>query len=74
MGGGTAELGQPAGGLPRGGAGGERAKGGEVDLRRQGGGVRLFSRRQSGPVPAFFSSGVPERSPGGRDGLGSPDG
>jgi hypothetical protein len=27
--------------------------------------VRMFSRRQSGPVPTFLSSGVPERAPGG---------
>jgi hypothetical protein len=28
--------------------------------------VRVFSRRQSRPIPAFLSSGVPERAPGDR--------
>jgi hypothetical protein len=28
--------------------------------------VCVFSRRKSGPVPAFLSSGVPERAPGDR--------
>jgi hypothetical protein len=28
--------------------------------------VCVFSRRQSGPVPAFLSSRVPERAPGNR--------
>jgi hypothetical protein len=40
---------------------------GRGDLRRQSGGVRVFSRRQSGPVSAFLSCGVPERTPGGRE-------
>jgi hypothetical protein len=38
---------------------------GRGDLRRESG-VRVFSHRQSGPVPAFLSFGVPERTPGGR--------
>jgi hypothetical protein len=60
LGGGTAEFRQPAGGLARGGAGGDRATRGEGDLRRESGGVRVFSRRQSGLVPAFLSSGDPK--------------
>jgi hypothetical protein len=47
---------------------------GRGDLRRESGGVRVFSRRLSGPVPAFLTSGVPERTPGAGDGLSSPDG
>jgi hypothetical protein len=59
------ECRQPAGGLARGGAGGDRAmREGRGDLRPDSR-VRVFSRRQSGPVPAFLSSGVPERTPGG---------
>jgi hypothetical protein len=38
---------------------------GEGDLRPDSR-VRVFSRRQSGPVLAFLSSGVPERVPRGR--------
>jgi hypothetical protein len=65
VGGGTAECRQPAGRLARGGAGGDRATRGEGegDLRRESG-VRVFSRRQSRPVPTFLSSGVPERTRG----------
>jgi hypothetical protein len=36
---------------------------GEEDLRPDSR-VHVFSRRQSGPVPVFLSSGVPERAPG----------
>jgi hypothetical protein len=45
---------------------------GRGDLQRESG-VRVFSHRQSGPVPAFLLSGVPERTPGGGDGLSSLD-
>jgi hypothetical protein len=38
---------------------------GRGDLRRESG-VRLFSRRQSEPIPVFLSPGVPERTPEGR--------
>jgi hypothetical protein len=38
-------------------------KRGGGDLQRESG-VRVFSHRQSGPVPAFLSSGVPEHTPG----------
>jgi hypothetical protein len=38
---------------------------GEGDLRPDNR-VRVFSRRQSGPVPAFLSFGVPERALGDR--------
>jgi hypothetical protein len=46
---------------------------GRGDLRRESA-VREFSHRQSGPVPAFLSSEVPERTLGAGDGLDSPDG
>jgi hypothetical protein len=65
VGGGTAECRQPTGGLARGGAGGNRATRGDGDLRQESG-VCVFSHRQSGPVPAFLSFGVPDRTPGGR--------
>jgi hypothetical protein len=57
--------------LARGGAAAtEQQEGrGWGDLRRESG-VRVFSHRQS----AFLLSGVPERTSGGGDGLGSPDG
>jgi hypothetical protein len=64
VGGGTAECRQPADGLARGGAGGDReTRGVRGGLATR---VRVFSRQQSGPVPAFLSSGVPECAPGGR--------
>jgi hypothetical protein len=47
---------------------------GREDLGRQSGGIRVFCRRHSGSIPAFLSSGVPERTPGVGDGLDSPDG
>jgi hypothetical protein len=55
---------QPASGLAKVGAGGDRAtREGEGDLRPDYR-VCVFSRRQSGLVPAFLSSGVPKRTPG----------
>jgi hypothetical protein len=39
------------------------------DLQRESG-VCVFSRRQSGLVPIFLSSGVPERTSGSRGWLG----
>jgi hypothetical protein len=43
----------------------EQRREGERDLRPNCT-VCAFSRRQSGPVSAFLSSGVPERAPGDR--------
>jgi hypothetical protein len=74
MGGGTAEFTQPAGGLARGVAGSDRATRGKGDLRREGGGVRVLSRRQSGPVPTFFRLESPSAPRRARDGLGSLNG
>jgi hypothetical protein len=67
VGGEMAECRQPASGLARGGAGGDRATRGEGegDLQLESE-VHVFSHRQSRPVPAFLSSGVPERTPRGR--------
>jgi hypothetical protein len=65
VGGGTTECRQPAGGLARGGASGDRATRGEggFAMRKWGSHVVSLTERA---CPAFLSSGVPERTPGGR--------
>jgi hypothetical protein len=74
VGGGAAECRQPAGGLARGGAGGDRATRGEGGFatRKWGSCVLLPTERA---CPRFSLVRSPRAHPGGAgDGLGSPDG
>jgi hypothetical protein len=64
VGGGTAECRQPAGGLTRGGGGGDRAmREGEAGCATRKWSSRVLSSTERA-VPVFLSFGVPERTPG----------